>query len=143
MRRNIKLLSAATLLLVLLAGLSGCLPAQKAGLSDQQVASLTENILRAINDNNYPAFTHDFSPQMKAAFPPEKFTQLRTMLITASGNFLYSNAPSLADNQGYAVYRFPCKYDNETVTVTVTFVIGGQEVEGLWFDSTALRKVSQ
>jgi hypothetical protein len=53
------------------------------------------------------------------------------------------DSPSLSNNQGYAVYRFPCKYANETVTVTITFVIGGQEVEGLWFDSANLRKVSQ
>ena len=32
---------------------------------------------------------------------------------------------------------------NETVTVTITFVIGGQEVEGLFLDSVNLRKVSQ
>jgi hypothetical protein len=80
---------------------------------------------------------------MKSAFPPKKFSQLRTMLYTASGNFIYSNAPSISNNQGYAVYRFPCKYDNETVTVTVAFVIGGQEVEGLFFDSPNLRKISQ
>ena len=80
---------------------------------------------------------------MKSAFTLEKFGQLRTMLYNASGDFIYSNAPSISNSQGYAVYRFPCKYDNETVTVTVSFVIGGQEVEGLYFDSANLRKVSQ
>ena len=143
MKVNSKYLSVSALILVLLAGLSGCLPAQKAGLSDQQVASVTENILKALDENNYQSFTHDFSPQMKSAFPQEKFSQLRTLLYNASGNFIYMDAPSLSNNQGYAIYRFPTKYDNETVTVTVTFVIGGQEVEGLFFDSANLRKVSQ
>jgi len=143
MKVSAKFLPVSVLILVLLAGLSGCLPAQKARLDDQQVASVTENILKALDADNYPAFTHDFSPQMKSAFPPEKFSQLRTMLNNASGNFSYLDAPSLSNNQGYAVYRFPTKYAKETVTVTVTFVIGGQEVEGLWFDSTNLRKVSQ
>jgi hypothetical protein len=138
-----KQLSVSVLILVLLAGLSGCLPAQKAGLTDQQVASVTENILKALDQNNYPAFTHDFSPQMKSAFPQEKFSQLRTMLYNASGNFLYMDKPGISNNQGYAIYRFPTKYADETVTVTITFVIGGQEVEGLFFDSVALRKVSQ
>ena len=138
-----KFLSVSVLTLVLLAGLSGCLAAQKAGLTDQQVASVTENILKALDQNNYPAFTHDFSPQMKSVFTQEKFSQLRTMISGASGAFIYMDAASISNNQGYAVYRFPCKYDNETVTVTVTFVIGGQEVEGLFFDSANLRKVSQ
>ena len=73
----------------------------------------------------------------------ENSRKLRTMLSTASGNFITMDAPSFSNNQGYAVYRFPTKYANETVTVTITFVIGGQEVEGLWFDSANLRKVSQ
>ena len=143
MKVNSKYLSVSALILVLLAGLSGCLPAQRAGLSDQQVASVTENILKALDENNYQSFTHDFSAQMKSTFPQEKFSQLRTMLYNASGNFIYMDAPSLSNNQGYAIYRFATKYDNETVTVTITFVIGGQEVEGLFFDSANLRKVSQ
>ena len=61
MKGNAKFLPVSVLILVLLAGLSGCLPAQKAGLDDQQVASVTENILKGLDANNYPAFTHDFS----------------------------------------------------------------------------------
>ena len=143
MKVNAKFLMVSALLLVMLAGLSGCLPAQKAGLSNQQVASVTENILKALDQNNYPSFTHDFSPQMKSVFTPAKFSQLRSMLYNASGNFIYMDEPSLSNNQGYAIYRFQSKYANETVTVTVTFVIGGQEVEGLFFDSANLRKASQ
>ena len=143
MKGNAKFLMVSALLLIMLAGLSGCLTVQKAGLTDQQVASVTENILKALDQNNYAAFIHDFSPQMKSAFPQEKFSQLRSMLYNASGNFIYMDEPSLSNNQGYAIYRFPTKYDNETVTVTITFVIGGQEVEGLFFDSANLRKVSQ
>ncbi len=142
MKLNRKSLPVSVLFLVLVAGLSGCLPAKKSGLSDQQVASVTENILKALNENNYPAFIHDFSPQMKSAFPPVKFGQLRTMLYDASGNFLYMDQPSLSNNEGYVIYTFPSKYADEMVNVMVTFVIGGQEVEGLFFDSANLRKVS-
>ena len=138
-----KFLSVSVLTLVLLAGLSGCLATQKAGLTDQQVAGVTGNLLKAINDYNYPAFTHDLSPQMKAAFTQEKFSQLHSLLYNASGDFSSMDEPSISNSQGYAVYRFPSKYAKETVTVTVTFVIGGQEVEGLFFDSAALRKASQ
>ena len=142
MKLNSKFILVIALVSVMITGLSGC-AAGKAGLSDQQVASVTENILKAIDANNYQAFTHDFSAQMKSAFPQEKFTQLRTLLQSTSGTFNYMDVPSLSNNQGYAVYRFPTKYADEAVTVTITFVIGGQEVEGLFFDSVALRKVSQ
>ena len=143
MKGYTRFLSVSVVILGLLAGLSGCLPAQKAGLTDQQVATVVENILKAIDNNNYPSFTHDFSPQMKSAFTQAKFSQLRSTLYNASGNFIYMDEPSLSNNQGYAIYRFQSKYANETVTVTVTFVIGGQEVEGLFFDSANLRKASQ
>jgi hypothetical protein len=143
MKLNTKFLMVFLPVLVLLVGLSGCLPARKAGLTDQQVASVTENILRALDQKNYPAFIHDFSPQMKSAFTRERFSLLQTMLYTSSGDFLYMDEPGISNNQGYAVYRFPCKYADESVTVTITFVIGGQEVEGLNFDSANLRKVSQ
>jgi hypothetical protein len=142
MKKNIKFLLAFALMLVMLAGLSGC-AAQPAGLSEAEVASVTENILKSIDTDNFAGFMRDFSPQMKAVFTQEKFSQLRTLLQTASGNFSYLDAPTLSNNQGYAVYRFPAKYADETVTVTITFVIGGQEVEGLFFDSANLRKASQ
>ena len=142
MKMNFKILTIFALMLVMLPALSGC-AVKPAGLSDQQIASVTENILKSIDTNNYAGFIHDFSPQMKAAFTLEKFAQLQTMLQTASGKFSYMDVPTISNNQGYAVYRFPTKYANETVYVTVTFVVGGQEVEGLFFDSAALRKASQ
>jgi len=144
MKINWKFPCILGLALVLLAGLSGCLPVQKAGLTDQKVASVTENLLKAINDNDYPAFSHDFGPEMKTALPQDKFPGLRAMLAKSSGNFIsITGAPSLSNSQGYVIYRFQTKYEKESVIVTVTFAIGGQQVEGLFFNSPNLRKASQ
>jgi flagellar basal body rod protein FlgB len=137
---NIQVLTVLVLALSVLLGLSGC-ATQPAGLSEAQVAVVAENVLNAINTNNYTAFTHDFSPQMKAAFPQTEFSKLQTMLQTTSGKFLYTEKPGISNAQGYARYRFPSKYDNEIVYVTLTFLIGGQQVEGLFFDSANLRKL--
>ena len=137
-----KLISLTTLLLVLVVT-SGCSAPKPAGLTDQQVASVTENILKALDSKDYQKFTQDFSDQMNSAFSQVQFDSLSTSLQTASGSFVSLGTPGLTDNQGYAVYRFPAKYAKETVYVTITFLVGGQKVEGLWFDSTALRKASQ
>jgi hypothetical protein len=51
--------------------------------------------------------------------------------------------PQLSNSQGYAVYRLSCKFELEPVIVTATFKTGGTLVEGLFFDSTNLRKVGQ
>jgi hypothetical protein len=137
-----RLYSVVSLLVALSMLATGCAAPKPAGLSDQQVTSMTENILQSINANDYQIFVQDFSDQMKTAFTEDQFNQMRD-LLTASGKYVSQDAPSLSNNQGYAVYRFPCKYENENVYVTITFLIGGQKVEGLFFDSNNLRKASQ
>jgi hypothetical protein len=142
MSKKIRLISLTTLVLVVLMT-SGCSAPKPAGLTDQQVADVTENTLKALDANDYQGFTRDFSDQMNSAYSQEKFDYLRGLLQKASGNYISLGTPSLTNNQGYAVYRFPAKYANETVYVTITFVVGGQKIEGQFFDSTALRKASQ
>jgi hypothetical protein len=137
-----KMLSLSALVLSMLV-LSACSAPQPAGLTDQQVAGVTENVLKAIDNGDYQKFTQDFSDQMNSAFSQAQFDNLRALLQKASGNYISLGTPGLTNNQGYAVYRIPAKYSNETVYVTITFLVGGQKVEGLWFDSAALRKASQ
>ena len=143
MKSTIKFAALLGLALVLLAGLSGCSAPKPAGYSDQQVAGMMENILKAIDANDYQQCTQAFSAQMNAAFTQAQFNQIRSMLQKASGAFISVGTSSLSNNQGYAAYRFTSRYANETVYVTVTFLVGGQKVEGLWFDSANLRKISQ
>jgi hypothetical protein len=137
-----KMISITALILVIMVT-SGCSTPKPAGLTDQQIASVTENTLKAINAKDYQGFIRDFSDKMKSVFTQSQFDNLCTLLQTASGSYVSLGASSLTNNQGYAVYRFPAKYANETVYVTITFLVGGQKVEGLFFDSLALRKASQ
>ena len=72
-----KYLSLAVLPLLLAVFMtSGCGKPSPAGLTNQQVSSITENTLKAINANDYQGFTKDFSNQMIAVFTPEQFTSL-------------------------------------------------------------------
>lgn len=122
--------------------LSACsaLQPQPSALSTEQVGQVVENILLAIDAGDYEKFSVDFSDTMKSALPEDKFLELREMLQTSSGKYASCAAPNLLNNQGYAVYRFLCKFEKEDVTVTVTFKIDGDKVDGLFFDSTNLRK---
>jgi len=130
------------LLAALLLGACSSLQAQPAGLSNDEAVGVAENILKAIDANDYQAFVHDFSDEMKQAFPEEQFAQLRDLLQGASGNYVSTGSPQISNNQGYAVYSFPCKYTEESVVTTLTFKVGGDKVEGLFFDSQNLRKAS-
>jgi hypothetical protein len=76
---------------------------------------------------------------MTAAFTEDQFNQLRDLLQTSSGNYLSIGTPTLSNAQGYVIYQFPCQFDREEVTVTITFAIGGDKVEGLFFTSPNLR----
>jgi hypothetical protein len=131
---------ALTLLFLVFLMISGCAAPKPANLTNQQVTGVTEKILNAIDATDYQEFTQDFSEKMKAAFTQKQFDDLYAQLQKASGSFVSLGTPSLTNNQGYAAYRFPARYDNETVYVTITFLVGGNKVEGLWFDSLNLRK---
>ena len=102
--------------------------------------------LKAIDAGDYAAFCRDFSDEMNKAFSEEQFNQLGELLQKASGKFVSAGSPQISNNQGYAVYSFPCEYELEDVVTTLTFKVGGDKVEGLFFDSQksakTIRKVS-
>jgi hypothetical protein len=125
--------------------LIGCQTAEPAALSNDQVIKVVDNLLTGINQGDYASFARDFSDEMKTGFTEQMFTSLVDLLRNASGNYVScaGATPELSNNQGYAIYRLICTFEKENVVVTVTFKTEGDKVEGLFFDSTNLRKVSQ
>jgi len=143
MSKRLNIISLVVLALTLIVATSGCARPQPASLTDAQVGATLTNILQAANANDYESFKQDFSDAMINAFTQEQFTQLRDLLQTASGNFVSTGTPTLLNQNGYAGYRFPCEFEKEDVIATITFIIGGNKVDGLFFDSTNLRAASQ
>jgi hypothetical protein len=133
-----------TLALVAALLLTGCKAPKPSSLTDGQVMEVIVNILTSINMGDYAGFSRDFSPDMLTAIPEAQFTSLAAMLQKASGRYVScASTPELSNKQGYTLYRLSCKFELESVIVTVTFKTGGAQVEGLFFDSTNLRKVGQ
>ena len=132
-----------SLLVVLSILATGCSPSEPAGLTNDEISTLTQNILTAIDTGDYPTFTLDFSSEMLTGFPEDQFTQLRDLLHSASGNFVSVGELSLSNKQEFALYRIICKYALEDVVVTIVFKIDGKQVEGLFFDSPNLRSASK
>jgi hypothetical protein len=125
--------------------LTGCQAPLPSSLSDEQVIQVVEEVLTAFNSIDYAEATKDMSPVMVKAFPEEQFLNMADWLKSSSGNYLSCTgaALKLTNNAGYAVYRLPCSFERETVTVYIGFLIGSNQVEGLYFDSTNLRKANQ
>jgi len=125
--------------------LTGCQAPKPAALSNDQVVQIVDHTLKSISAGDYQSFTQDFSDEMKNAFSEEQFNSLVDLLRNASGNYVTcaDSEPELSNNKGYAVYRLTCSYDLESIIATITFKVDGDKVEGLFFDSTNLRKDSQ
>jgi hypothetical protein len=130
-----------TLALVAVLLLSGCGPAKPSALSNDQVVAAITNILTSMDAGDYAGFSRDFSPVLKNAMPEAQFTGLTTLIMRTSGKYVScGTTPQLSNSQGYAVYRLSCQFELEPVIVTVTIKTGGTQVDGLYFDSTNLRK---
>jgi hypothetical protein len=131
------------IVLVFIPLLVSCATPKPASLSNDQVGQVTSAVLKSIDEGNFQNFTQNFSAPMKEAFTESKFTEMQALLNKAAGKYSSCGQPSLSNSQGYVAYRFICKYELEDVVVTVTFQIAGDKVEGLFFDSVNLRKLSK
>ncbi len=129
----------------LIFSLSGCQAAKPAALSNEQVIQEVVHFLQAAEADDYQNAISDFSVQMKSAYSEDQFNHLRELLARASGHFVYcsNEKPSLANSQGFAVYHLTCKFEQEDVMVTVSFKIGGSQIEGLYFTSTGLLNLTK
>jgi hypothetical protein len=130
-----------TLALIAALLLSGCAAPKPSALSNDQVVAVITNILTSIDTGDYAGFSRDFSPTMNSTLPETQFTGLSILIMRASGKYVScGTTPQLSNSQGYAVYRLSCQFELEPVIVTVTIKTGGTQVDGLYFDSTNLRK---
>ena len=138
-----KFYATVSLLVALSILATGCAAPKPAALTDEEVIAITENALTALDANDYTAFIRDYSPDMLAQYSENQFTQLRDLVQSTSGKHISIGKLSLSNNQGYAVYRIICKYEQESVVVTVVFKVDGKQIEGLFFDSPNLRTSTQ
>ncbi len=125
-----------TLTLVTALLLSGCAAPLPSSLSNDQVLQVVDSLLKAFNAVDYAGASQKMSAVMVKAFPEGNFLTIADMLKQTIGSYVSCDGTliELSNNAGYAVYRLPCKFELETVTVSVAFLIASSEVEGLYFD---------
>jgi hypothetical protein len=66
---------------------------QRATLSDEQISQLqvyadpiTENVLQAINEDDYAEFSKNFTSEMKETLPENSFLEISTMIKSLVGD---------------------------------------------------------
>jgi len=133
---------AALLLLAGCGGGSRTLPAEEAQAFAKQVDAMSENLLLALNDHDYVAYTRDMDEQMRAASPEEEFGQVYEMIIGKIGRYVSREMTQVVEQGRYRTVVYDARFEQEEhVTVRVVYDISGERllVSGLWFDSPKLR----
>lgn len=126
--------------------LSGCIGQALEGEEREKwigiATPIAENILKSINNDDYQAFSKDFSGEMKDAMPPQGFADLRETLISTIGTYISITPAKVTQDGEYIAVYFDAKFEKEE-KVTVRVVFGKDDethkVSGLWFDSPKLR----
>lgn len=105
---------------------------------------MTENLLQAINQNDYAKFTANFDETMKNSITQEAFGTLKTQLQSRIGDYVSKEFVSTQNQSGFTVVIYSAKFTIETepVVLTMSFheVGGQQQIGGFYLNSPRLRQ---
>jgi hypothetical protein len=141
------ILSLTVVLLLLLGiSMSACSTSVQSSLPEPSYSrEITENIMLAINNNNFPQYSRDFDQTMKQAMTEQAFEQVQKTVTSKIGSYVPASlqfSKTVAQDK-YIVVNYLCKFTGEpdSVTVTISFqaVDGKYLVAGLYFNSPKLR----
>jgi hypothetical protein len=133
-------------ILSLLIMVPGCTKATPSSLPEPSYAkSITENVLLALNNNDFTRYTADFDQTMKQAFSQSAFNQVKSTIASKVGSYAAGSLEftQAVTQDNYTVVVYSAKFSNEpeNVIVTISFqnVDGKNLVGGLYFNSPKLR----
>jgi Protein of unknown function (DUF3887) len=114
-----------------------------AGGEPAYAPAIVDNLLQALNKDDYTAYTKDFDSAMKSAMPETVFEQTRAMIQDRIGEYVSRKYTDTQTQDGYTVVFYKAKFSKEPADVTMKFVFqesgGNALISGLWFDSPKLR----
>lgn len=135
-------------LLLFQAGLSGC-AAQSSVAGNEatfrnRADQITENILQAMNNDDYARYSERFDEPMKRALPEDKFLEVNQALKKKIGIYLTKEYLSMETQGIYTIVLYKAQFSDEPEGVIVRSVFSGTDgnvyVSGFWLDSPNLRK---
>lgn len=104
--------------------------------------SQADNLLTAINNNDFTAFARDFDTSMAKAMDEKAFGQIQDQLLPKIGKYVSRSVEKVEASGKYrtVIYRAVFEQDDP---VTIRLVFNNEEenkISGLWLDSTKLRQ---
>ncbi|MCD6107828.1 MAG: DUF3887 domain-containing protein [Caldisericaceae bacterium] len=145
MNTKIKMLGVTGLLIVLILSF-GCAPKVDVEEARSYGDPMTENLLVAINENDYTKFSKDLDNAMKTALPESAFSDFISQINGRVGNYVIGSKEFreayMTEQYINIVYKTQFTEESEEVTVRVVFVKtdGETKISGLWFDSPKLKE---
>ena len=105
---------------------------------------VTENILVAMNENDYAMYSEDFDQTMKNAMTEAVFDETNAVIRSKIGDYVTKEFWKAESKGQYIIAQYKAKFTDEPAEVTVKVVFqeinGTMKVSGLWLDSPELRK---
>jgi len=139
------MLGVTGLLIVLILSF-GCAPKVDVEEARSYGDPMTENLLVAINENDYTKFSKDLDNAMKTALPESAFSDFISQINGRVGNYVIGSKEFreayMTEQYINIVYKTQFTEESEEVTVRVVFVKadGETKISGLWFDSPKLKE---
>ncbi len=105
---------------------------------------ITEQILVAMNENDYAKYSEDFDQTMKNAMTVAVFDEKNAAIRSKIGDYVSNEFWKAESKDQYTIVHYKAKFTDEPADVTVRVVFqeinGEMKVSGLWFDSPELCK---
>ncbi len=105
---------------------------------------ITEQILVAMNKDDYAMYSEDFDQTMKNAMTESVFVETNAVIKSKIGDYVSKEFWKAESKDQYTIVHYKAKFTDEPADVIARVVfqeIGGEiKVSGLWFDSPELRK---
>lgn len=150
-RVGAELATAGILVLVILLMTSGAVAAvvlqdkSLTGSERQAVLTYTEpmttNLLTAIDDRDYAAFSRDLDDKMKSAITADGLIAMRAKVSDKIGKYISRQVTSVTPSGNFITVIYTARFENDDpVTVRVSFEAAEpHRISGLFFDSAKLR----
>jgi hypothetical protein len=102
----------------------------------------TTNLLTAIDNRDYTAFSLDLDDKMKSAITADGLTSMRAKVSDKIGKYVSREVTSVAPSGDFVTVIYTARFENDDpVTVRVSFEVGEpHRISGLYFDSAKLRQ---
>jgi hypothetical protein len=108
---------------------SGCSAQQLSAEKVKEFADpMTENILLAMNEDDYPRFSQDFDEQMKAVFNEAQYNQTIPAIKAKIGQYVSKEYVSAEYKDGFTVVVYKARFSQEANDIIVTSVFSDTNV---------------